>query len=164
MVLLIVIQIIVLVLSQFVYRNKYALKKNGRLLFLKYRTIHCTKTLLRENLLSIYLKSDGRERPEEKLKVQPMHIEPGLYPNFVDIVVALNDIVRKSIGAQKYENNGFNVSGDEITQKSAIHSPGDQSVFMIQSVDLSHIFGDELEQNWTGGVTKAKGPHHPQYS
>ena len=64
----------------------------------------------------------------------------------------------------KYENNGFNVSGDEITQKSAIHSPGDQSVFMIQSVDLSHIFGDELEQNWTGGVTKAKGPHHPQYS
>ena len=38
---------------------------------------------------------DGRERPEEKLKVQLMHIEPGLYPNFVDIVLAIMTLFEK---------------------------------------------------------------------
>ena len=33
---------------------------------------------------------DRRESPEEKRKIQPMHIEPGLYPSIVDIVVAMN--------------------------------------------------------------------------
>ena len=34
---------------------------------------------------------DGRESPEEKRKIQPMHIEPALYPSVVDIVVAMNE-------------------------------------------------------------------------
>ena len=34
---------------------------------------------------------DGRESPEEKRKIQPMHFERGLYPSIVDIVVAMND-------------------------------------------------------------------------
>ena len=46
-----------------------------------------------------------------------MHIEPGLYPSIVDIVIALNDKIRKGIGAQKYEYNEIYVSVDEITQK-----------------------------------------------
>ena len=37
---------------------------------------------------------DGRESPEEKRKIQPMHVEPGLYRSIVDIVVAMNDKVR----------------------------------------------------------------------
>ena len=41
---------------------------------------------------------DGRESPEEKVL---MHVEPGLYPSIVDTVVAMNDKVRKRIGAQK---------------------------------------------------------------
>ena len=93
-----------------------------------------------------------------------MHIEPGLYPSIVDIVVAMNDKVRKRIGAQKYEHNGINVSVDKITQKIAIHLPEDQSVFIIQCADLSHIFRCDLEQNQTGVVLKGKGPHYPQYS
>ena len=84
---------------------------------------------------------DGRENPEEKRKVQPMHVEPGLYSSIVYTVVAMNDKVRKSIGAQKYEYNGIYVSVDKITQKVAVHLPEDQSVFIIQSADLSHIFG-----------------------
>ena len=39
---------------------------------------------------------DGRESPEDKRKIQPMHIEPGLYPSIVDIVVAIIDKVRKT--------------------------------------------------------------------
>ena len=107
---------------------------------------------------------DGRESPEEKRKIQPMHVEPGLYPSIVDIVLAMNDKVRKRIGAQKYEYNGIYVSVDKITQKVAIHLPEDQSVFIIQSADLSHIFGCDLELNQTGVIMKGKGPHYPQYS
>ena len=72
-----------------------------------------------------------------------MHIEPGLYSIIVDIVVAMNDKVRKCIGAQKYVNNGIYVSVYNITQKNAIHLPEDQSVFIIQSADLSHVFGGD---------------------
>ena len=38
---------------------------------------------------------DGRENPEEKRKIQPMHVEPGLYSSIVYTVVAMNDKVRK---------------------------------------------------------------------
>ena len=107
---------------------------------------------------------DGRESPEEKRKIQPMHVEPGLYPSIVDIVVAMNDKVRKRIGAQKFEYNGIYVSVDKITKKVAIHLLEDQSVFIIQSADLSHIFGCDLEQNQTCVIMKGKGSHYPQYS
>ena len=50
---------------------------------------------------------DGRESPEKKRKIQTMHIELGLYPSIVNIVVAMNDKVRKGIGAQKNEYNGI---------------------------------------------------------
>ena len=76
----------------------------------------------------------------------------------------MNDKVRKRIGAQKYEYNGIYVSVDEITQKIAIHLLENQSVFIIQNVDLSHTFGCDLEQNQTGVIMKRKGPHYPQYS
>ena len=60
---------------------------------------------------------DGQESPEEKRKIQPMHIEPGLYPSIVDLVVVMNDKVRKRIGAQKYDYNGIYVSVDKIHKK-----------------------------------------------
>ena len=106
---------------------------------------------------------DGRESPEEKRKIQPMHIEFGLYPSNVDIVVALNDKTPKRIGAQKYKYNGIYVSVDKITHKIAIHLPEIQSVFIIQKTDVSHIFGCEFEQNQTGVIMKGKRPHYPQY-
>ena len=37
-------------------------------------------------------------------------------------------------------------------------------MFIIQSSDLSHIFGCDLEQNQTGVIMKRKGPHYPQFS
>ena len=106
---------------------------------------------------------DGRESPEEKRKIQPMHIKPGLYPSIVDIVVAMNDKVRKRIGAQQYVYNGIYVSVDKITQKNAIHLPEDQSVFINQNADLSHIFGCDFEQNQTGVIMKGKNPHYLHY-
>ena len=36
-------------------------------------------------------------------------------------------------------------------------------MFIIQSADLSHIFGCDLEQNQTRVITKGKGPHYPQH-
>ena len=107
---------------------------------------------------------DGRESSEEKRKIVPMTIEPGLYPSIVDIVVAMNNKIRERLGAQVFEYNGIFVSVDKITQKVAVHLPETQSVFIIQSADLSHIFGCDLEQNQTGVIMKRKGPHYPQYS
>ena len=60
---------------------------------------------------------DGRESPEEKRKIQPIHVEPGLYPSIVDIVLAMNDKVRKRIGAEKFEYNGIYVSEDKLHKK-----------------------------------------------
>ena len=99
-----------------------------------------------------------------KNKIQPMHIEPGLYPSVVDKVVALNDKVRNCRGAQKYEYNGFYVSVDKILQKIDTHLPEVQSVILNLSADLSHSFGCDLEQNQTGVLMKGKGPHYPQHS
>ena len=71
-----------------------------------------------------------------------MHYDPGLYPSTVDIVVALNDKVRNSIGAQKIQFNGIYVSVDKITKKMPFNylRIEDQSVFLIRSAELSHIF------------------------
>ena len=107
---------------------------------------------------------DGRESSEEKRKIVPMNIEPGLYPSFVDIFVAMNNKIRERLGAQAFEYNGIYVSVDKITQEAAVHLPENQSVFIIQSFDLSHIFGGDLEQNQTGVIMKGKGPYYPQYS
>ena len=97
---------------------------------------------------------DGRENPEEKRKIGPMHFEPGLYPIFVNIVVAMNNKNRERLGAQAFEYNGIYVSVDKITQKIAVHLPENQSVVIIQSSDLSHIFGCNLEQNQTELIMK----------
>ena len=37
-------------------------------------------------------------------------------------------------------------------------------MFIIQSADLSHIFGCDLEQNQTWVIIKGKGPHYPPFS
>ena len=83
-----------------------------------------------------------------------MHIEPGLYPNIVDIVLAMNKKIRERLGAQAFEYNGIYVSVDKITQKVAVYLPENQSVFFIQSSDLSHTFGCDLEQSQTGNEKK----------
>ena len=84
---------------------------------------------------------DGRESSEEKRKIVPMIIDPGLYPSIVDIVVAMNNKIAERLGAQAFEYNGIYVSVDKITQKIAVQLPENQSAFIIQSSDLSHIFG-----------------------
>ena len=76
-----------------------------------------------------------------------MHIEPGLYSSIVDIVVVINNKTLVPLGAQAFESNGIYVSVDKITQDIAVQLPEDQSVFIIQSSDLCHIFGCDLEKH-----------------
>ena len=91
-----------------------------------------------------------------------MHDEPGQYPSVFDIVVAMNGKVRKRTGAQKFYFNQIFISVDKITQQFAIHLSEDQSVFIIQSADLSHTFGCDLEHNQTWVIMKRKGPPYSQ--
>ena len=90
-----------------------------------------------------------------------MHIEPGLYSSTVDIVVAMNDKVRKRIDASKYEYNGIYISVDKITLKIAVHLTEDRSVFVFQSPDSTLTFGCALEP---GVMMSGKGPHYPRHS
>ena len=99
------------------------------------------------------------EVAEEKRMIVPMHIEPGLYPSIVD----MNNKTRERLGAQAFEYNGIYVSVDKFTQKIAVPLPENESVFIIQSSDLSHIFGWDLEQSQTGVKMKGKGPHYSQH-
>ena len=107
---------------------------------------------------------DGRKKSEEKRKVVPMHIEPGLHPSIVYIIAAMNSKIGERLGAQNFEYNGIYESVHKVTHKVAVHLPETQSVFIIQSSDLSHIFGCDLEQNLTAVIMKRKSPHYPQYS
>ena len=93
-----------------------------------------------------------------------MHVELGLYPSIVDIVVAMNNQIRERLSAHAFEYNGTYVSVDKITQKVAVHLPENQSVFVIQSSNLSQIFSCDLEQNQTAFMMKGKGPHYTQFS
>ena len=99
---------------------------------------------------------DGRENSEKKRKIVPMQIDPGLYPSIADIAVAMSNKIRERLGAQAFEYNRIYVSVDKITQKVAVHLPESQSVFIIQSSDLSNIFGCDLEQNQTAVIMKVK--------
>ena len=51
----------------------------------------------------------------------------------------------------------------KITQKIAVQLTEDQSMFIIQNSNLSHIFGCDLEQNQTVVIMSGKGPHYHQH-
>ena len=68
-----------------------------------------------------------------------MHIKPRLYPSIVDIIVAKNSKNQERQGAQVFEYHGIYVSLVKNTQKIAVHLPENQSVFSIQSSDLSYF-------------------------
>ena len=93
-----------------------------------------------------------------------MYVELVLYPSIVDIVSAMNNKTRERLSAHAFEYNGTYVSVDKSTQKVAVHLSESQSVFDIQSSNLSHILRCDLEQNQTAFMMKGKGPHYMQYS
>ena len=83
---------------------------------------------------------DGRESFDAKKKIEPMHIEPGLYLTTVDKVVAMNNKIREILVAQAFEYKEIYVSVGKITQNVAVHLTEIQSVFIIQKSDMTHIF------------------------
>ena len=87
--------------------------------------------------------------------IEPMHIEPELYPSFVDIVVNMYSKIRERLGAQAFQYNGMYVSVNKITRKIAVHPFEDQSVFNTSS-DLNHFLSCDLEQNQTGVIMSEK--------
>ena len=76
----------------------------------------------------------------------------------------MNNKIREFLGAQASEYKEIFVSVDKIARNVAVHLPENQSVFVIQKSDLTHIFSCDLKQNQTGVIMKGKCPHYPQYS
>ena len=85
-----------------------------------------------------------------------MHFEPGLYPSIFDTVLAMNNKIRERLGARAFDYNGFYISVDKNTQKVVVHLLENQTIFIIQSSDLIHLFGCDLEQNQTRVIMKKK--------
>ena len=89
----------------------------------------------------------------------------------LDNLMRMLQIALKLLHTSQYKRNVSHILLEKmkaflilISQKVAVHLPESQSVFIIQSADLSHIFGCDLEQNQTGVIMKGKSPHYPQYS
>ena len=74
----------------------------------------------------------GHNSSEQKRKIEQIHVELELYSSLVELVVAMNDKVRKRMDAQFFDYSGIQVSLDKITQKLAIPSPGDLTVMKIK--------------------------------
>ena len=68
----------------------------------------------------------------------------------------MSNKTRGCLGAQVFDYNGIYASVYNITQKVAVRLPENQSVFILQSSDLSSILGCDLEQNQTGIIMKEK--------
>ena len=86
-------------------------------------------------------------------------------PNLVELVFTSNNKIREHLVAQAIENKGTKTSVDKIKQKTAVHLPDNQSVFINQSAPFSHIFGCDAEQNQTGDKPKSgKKLFNPQLS
>ena len=50
----------------------------------------------------------------------PMHVELGLYPSFVDVVVVMNNKIRERLVIKHLNITEMYVSVDNITQKVAV--------------------------------------------
>lgn len=93
--------------------------------------------------------------------LKPSYIPPGLYPSVADVVKAMNKLIAEKEGSEEF-NIKFEV--DKITQQLTLYLPNESSKLIIQSADLSHIFGCDLISNEMGVYITGKGPHNPQYS
>ena len=81
-----VIQIIVLIISQNFNGTKIPFEGKWEVAVseISYPSLYQNVTEGKSNFIN------GREFPDEKRKIQPMHFEPGVFSSIVDIVVAMN--------------------------------------------------------------------------
>ena len=87
-------------------------------------------------------------------------IEPGLYNSITDLVEAMNTLFQDN---KNHNEACITVKISRRTQKIVIMLANDTSGLAFCSTDLSHIFGNNVE-NPFGVLMKEKGPHEPEFA
>ena len=99
---------------------------------------------------------------DEKLSksTSTYNLEPGLYTSITDIVEAMN-----RLNQERNNHNGtcITVKISRRTQKAVIRLANDTSGLAFCSTDLSHIFGNNLGNEF-GVLMIGKGPHEPEFA
>ena len=71
-------------------------------------------------------------------------IDAGLYPSISDIV---NEMNKKIQEREKYEKTPIKLKVNRITQRTSLSLPNENSLLVIFSTDLCHVYGCE-EAEW----------------
>ena len=88
------------------------------------------------------------------------YLEPGLYHSITDIVEAMNSLIRNR---NNHNKTCISVKMDRRTQKIAFSLVNDESSLVISIIDLGHIFGGDVRNDW-GLLILGKGPHKPLFA
>ena len=82
-------------------------------------------------------------------------LDPGLYPSISDIV---NEMNRKIQEREKYEKTSIKLHVNKITQRISLSIPNQNSLLVIFSANLCHVFGCEEAVYCMGVFTSEAGP------
>ena len=82
-------------------------------------------------------------------------LDPGLYPSISDIV---NELNRKIQQREKYEKTPIKLHVNKITQRISLSLPNQNSLPVILSADLCHVFGCEEAVYGIGVFMIGAGP------
>ena len=87
-------------------------------------------------------------------------LDPGLYPSISDIVNEMNKKVQER---EKYEKTPMKLNVNKITQRITLSLPHENSLLVIISADLCHVFGCEEAVYGMGVFMSGAGPHFPKF-
>ena len=88
------------------------------------------------------------------------YLKPGLHHAITDIVEAMNSLIRNK---NNHNTICIGVKVDRRTRKTAFLLVNDEPSLVISSMDLGHIFGGDVRNDW-GILMLGKGPHKPLFA
>ena len=99
---------------------------------------------------------------DEKLSrsTSTYNLEPGLYTSITDIVEAMNTLIQER---NNHNETCITVKVSRRTQKVVIMLANDTSGLAFCSIDLGHIFGNNVGNEF-GVLMIGKGPHEPEFA
>ena len=87
-------------------------------------------------------------------------LDPGLYHS---ISVIVNETNRKIQEREEYEKTSIKLHVTKITQRISLSLPNQNSLIVIFSADLCHVFGCEEAAYDLGVFMSGAGPHFPKF-
>ena len=88
------------------------------------------------------------------------YLEPGLHHSNTDIVEAMNSLIQNR---NNHKKTCIGVKVDRRTQRIAFSLVIDESSLVISSIDLGHIFGGDVRNDWWI-LMLGRGTHKPLFA